>query len=230
MGWLSLVTKVTPKILRGSGKATSTLWGAGKAVTGTGWKAINTVANNPKTTAIGIGAAYAGWYKLNNPEESLGTAVGKTARDSVDASGGFVHDAVNGFTGDNTVEKVKETTTNVLGDLKDTVSESKGVLGTLNDTLGGISSFLGNLFGGNGMNMFSNFFNNLGSGKVSGLSIGALIAAGYFIFGRSGLLGKIGGLMLAMMMIGNNSHQQTQAVAQAASQRQSEDQQRSMHR
>lgn len=191
---------------------------------------MSAAARNPKTTAVAGVAAFAGWHKLNNPDETVGTAVGKTLRQGVDGTGDFAHDAVNGFTGENTVEQVKDTTSNVLNDLKDTVSESKGILGTLGDTLKGISDFLGNIFGGNGMNMFANFFNNLSSGRVSGLSIGGLIAAGYLIFGRSGLLGKIGGALLAMMMIGGNSHHQSQAVAQANTQQQTRDQQQGLHR
>ena len=89
-----------------------------------------------------------------------------------------------------------------------------------------------NLFGGNGGNMFGNFLNNLTSGNISGWGIGALIAASYMIFGRTGLLGKIGGALMAMMMIGNNSQRQTQTatLAQERSQEQSQETQRNLHR
>ena len=237
MGWLSLVTKVVPKVLTGGTKATSTLWRGGTTVVGAGWKTATTVAAHPKTA---IATAVGGWalmHKSDNPEESMGTAVGKTMRESVDGSGGFVHDVVNGFTGKNTVEEVKDTassvldsTTSTLGDLKDTVTESKGLLGTLSDSLKGIGTFLGNMFGGNGMNMFGNFFNNMASGKVGGLSIGALILGAYMIFGRTGMLGKLGGALLAMMMIGGNSQRQTQVVAQTQDQQLAENQLQGMHR
>ena len=230
MGWLSLATRILPKVWRAGGKATSAVWRGGSAVLGAGGKTLTAAARNPKTTAVAGVAAFAGWHKLDNPDESMGTAIGKTVRSGVDGSGDFLHDAVNGFTGENTVENVKNTTTGVLNDLKDTVSESKGILGTLGDTLKGISTFLGNMFGGNGMNMFANFFNNISSGKVSGLSIGGLIAAGYLIFGRSGLLGKIGGALLAMMMIGGNSRQQAPSVSQENVQQQSQEQQQGRHR
>jgi hypothetical protein len=78
--------------------------------------------------------------------------------------------------------------------------------------------------------MFSNFFSNLTNGKISGLGIGGLIAAGYLMFGRSGLLGKIGGALLAMMMISGNSRQQAPAVAQENTQQQSQEQQHGMRR
>ena len=237
MGWLSLVTKVVPKVLTGGTKATSTLWRGGTTVVGAGWKTATTVAAHPKTA---IATAVGGWalmHKSDNPEESMGTAVGKTMRESVDGSGGFVHDVVNGFTGKNTVEEVKDTassvldsTTSTLGDLKDTVTESKGLLGTLSDSLKGIGTFLGNMFGGNGMNMFGNFFNNMASGKVGGLSIGALILGAYMIFGRTGMLGKLGGALLAMMMIGGNSQRQTQVLAQSQGQQLADNQSHGMHR
>ena len=232
MGWFSLVTKVVPKLWRGGSKVTSTLWNGGTSVAGAGTKVVTAVAKNPKTTVVTGVAAYAGWDKLTNPDESIGTAVGKTLRDGVEGVGGFAHDTVNGFTGEKTVEQVRDTATSVVSDLQGAASETKGLLGTISDSLRGISSFLGNLFGGNGGNMFGNFLNNLTSGNISGLGIGALIAASYMIFGRTGLLGKIGGALMAMMMIGNNSQRQTQTatLAQERSQEQSQETQRNLHR
>lgn len=237
MGWLSLVTKVVPKVLSSGTKATSFLWRGGATVTGAGWKAATKIAAHPKTA---IATAVGGWalmHKADNPDESLGTAVGKTMRESVDGSGSFLHDAVNGFTGEDTVEIVKDTagnvldaTTSTLGELKDTVTESKGLLGNLSDSLKGIGTFLGNMFGGNGMNMFGNFFNNIASGKVGGLSIGALILGAYMIFGRTGILGKLGGALLSMMMIGSNSQHQTQTVTQRQGQQLTDNQSQCMHR
>ena len=234
MGWFSLATRLVPQLFRGAAKATSTLWKGGSTVIGSTAKVASAAAKNPKTAlALGIGS-YAGWSKLNNPDESYGTAVGKTARAAVGEAGSFGHDAVNGFTGEKTVENVTDSATNVISDVKETASEAKSIVGTLGDTLKGISNFFGNLFGGNGTNMFTNFFNNIGQGNISGLGIGALIAAGYLIFGRTGLLGKIGGMLMAMMMIGNNSQSQTQNLAQAQTQQkeneQVQEQQRGMHR
>lgn len=161
MGWLSLATRVIPKLWRSGVKVTSTLWKGGSSVVGA-------VAKNPKTTAVASLATFAGWQKLSHPDESIGTAVGKTLRGGTDGTGDFAHDVVNGYTGENTVEQVKDTTNKVISEIKDTAAETKGLLGTFGDTLKGISSFIGNLFGGNGTNMFGNFFNNLASGKISG--------------------------------------------------------------
>ena len=227
-----LFRSVVPKLWRGGTKVTSTLWNGGASVAGAGTKVVTAVAKNPKTTVVTGVAAYAGWDKLTNPDESIGTAVGKTLRDGVEGVGGFAHDTVNGFTGEKTVEQVRDTATSVVSDLQGAASETKGLLGTIGDSLRGISSFLGNLFGGNGGNMFGNFLNNLTSGNISGWGIGALIAASYMIFGRTGLLGKIGGALMAMMMIGNNSQRQTQAVAQTQERQQGQEleQERGMRR
>lgn len=230
MGWLtSLVTKIVPKVWKAGVQATSSLWRAGSAVTGAGSKVVSAVSHNPKTAAVVGVTTYAGWKRLGT-NDSMGTAVGKTLRNGVDGSGDFAHDLVNGFTGKNTVEEVKDTTKSVLDGLKDTASETKGILGTLGDTLQGISKFLGNIFGGEGMGMFSNFFGNLGSGKVSGLGIGALIASAYMIFGRTGLLGKIGGALMAMMMIGNNSSRQAQVKEETVKEQEAQEKQNGIHR
>ena len=234
MGWLSLLTKTAPRLWRSGLKATSTLWQGSKAATvniaTATAKVASTAARNPKTTIVGGVAAFAGWQKLTNSDESYGTAVGKTLRKGVDGTGDFSHDVVNGFTGKNTVEDVKDTASNILTGVKETAEEAKGVLGTLGETLRGISHFLSNLFGGNGTNMFSNFLDNLVHGKVSGLSIGALIAASYLIFGRTGLLGKIGGALMAMMMVGNNSQKQATSVAQTAENELAREQQTGLRR
>ncbi len=229
MGWLSIVTRVVPKAWKAGVQATSSLWHAGSSVVGAGGKVVSAVARNPKASAVVGVATYAGWNKLGT-NDSMGTAVGKTLREGVDGSGSFTHDMVNGFTGKNTVEEVKDTTKTVIEGLKDTASETKGLLGTLGDTIQGIGKFLGNMFGGEGMGMFSNFFGNLGSGKISGLGIGALIASAYMMFGRTGLLGKIGGALMAMMMIGNNSSRQVKARTENVEQSESREKQNGIHR
>ena len=122
MGWLSLATRVIPKLWRSGAKVTSTLWKGGSSVVGA-------VAKNPKTTAVASVATFAGWQKLSHPDESIGTAVGKTLRGGTDRTGDFAHDVVNGYTGENTVEQVKDTTNKVISEIKDTAAETKGLLG-----------------------------------------------------------------------------------------------------
>lgn len=147
-----------------------------------------------KTATVGAGVGYLGWEALVNDKPVVRTvadiAIGS---DNVDA----VVDTTS-----KTVDSVQET----VRDVKESVSGLSGTVQQANSTFGGISDFLKNVCGGNGADMFGNFFSNIGKGNVSGLSIVGLLAAGLMIFGRFGWLGKIGGALLAMMLIGNNSH------------------------
>ena len=96
-----------------------------------------------------------------------------------------------------------------LKELKDkageTVSAIGEAVGGADSKLNGVSNFLREASGGGLFNMLSGFLRNLGGGNVSGLNIAGLIAAAYLVFGRFGWLGKIAGLFLGMMLIGNNA-------------------------
>lgn len=141
------------------------------------------------TAAVGGGLAYVGWEKMTS-DKSMVRIVG---------------DAV---VGEDTMNSVKETVNDVkdikatAGKAVDTVSDA---MTDVNSKWSGMTKFFRGIFGGNGMDMFGNFFRNMGNGNVSGLSIAGLVAAAFMIFGRFGFLGKIAGAMLGMMMIGNNS-------------------------
>lgn len=154
------------------------------------------VAKNPKTAVIAPGIAYAGWKGLVDRQPVIESAkeYGKTVLDV--ALGDEDSDAIT-----DSLSKAK----NTVNDVKDTITEGKGLLSSLNDSLGGIKTFISNITGGEGLNMFGNFFGNIGKGNVSGMSFIGLIAAGLLTFGRFGWLGKIAGALLGMMMIGNNS-------------------------
>lgn len=154
------------------------------------------VAKNPKTAIIAPGIAYAGWKGLVDHQPVLDSAkeYGK----------GLLNVAVGQEDSDEITDdlgKAKET----VGDIKDTVTEGKSLISSLNESLGGLKNFIGNITGGSGLDMFGNFFKNIFSGKVSGMSFVGLLAAGLLTFGRFGWLGKIAGAMLGMTMIGNNS-------------------------
>lgn len=171
-----------------------TLAGAGQAV---------------KSATVGAGVGYVGWQALVNDKPVVRTVADVTL-------------------GKNTVNAVVETTGNAVDAVKRTIHDvgdsTAAVNGTVqqaNSTFGGISKFLKNMSGGRGTDMFGNFFTNLTNGNVSGLSIVGLLAAGMMIFGRFGWLGKIGGALLAMMLIGNHSaltQTRTQIQAKVSSQ------------
>lgn len=118
----------------------------------------------------------------------------------------IVSDAV---VGEQTTDAIAET----AGDLRDLKEKAGEAVTTMNSAMSdinskwsGMTNFFRGIFGGNGLDMFGNFFGNLGKDNVSGLSIAGLVAAAFLIFGRFGWLGKIAGAMLGMMLIGNNSN------------------------
>ena len=87
------------------------------------------------------------------------------------------------------------------------------------DMLGGFVSTMSNVFGGVG-----NMLSGLMSGKTSGLGIAGLVASAFLIFGRTGILGKAGGLLLGMMMLsGMNRQAQSQNPAQDAALQQNDE-------
>ena len=143
-----------------------------------------------KTAAVGSAAGYVAWQNLVNDKSMV-----EIASDVV--------------VGKDTTEKISEAVEDVKG-LKNKAGEAvdavNGAMGDINSKWSGMSNFFRGIFGGNGLEMFGNFFKNLGKGNVSGLSLAGLVTAAFLTFGRFGWLGKIAGAMLGMMLIGNNSN------------------------
>ena len=197
MGAWDTILKYGGKAMKGMGKAANatgksaghavlhpsqTLRGAGQAV-----KMENLQFKDGTTTGAAVG--YVGWEKLTTDK-----SVARIVSEAV--VGKSATDALAG-----TTEDMKE--------LKDkageTVSAIGEAVGGADSKLNGVSNFLREASGGGLFNMLSGFLRNLGGGNVSGLNIAGLIAAAYLVFGRSGWLGKIAGLFLGMMLIGNNA-------------------------
>ena len=189
----------------------ATILGIGKKVAG--HPATQATARNigdalvhPRRTLIGLGH----WENLVNDKP-------------------VVRAAAEVLVGEETVDKGLELAGNAADKIADvankTAKSMEGVkqsVSSANETLNGVSTFLRNMTGGNGMDMLGNFFGNLGKGNVSGLGIFGLLASAMLIFGRFGWLGKIAGALLGMMLIGNNSK-----VAQPLASVVSEEQERS---
>ena len=143
-----------------------------------------------KTATVGGAVGYVGWEKLTTDKSVTrivsDAVIGEEATDIIAE----------------TASDVKELK-NKAGEAVDSVNNA---MGDINSKWSGMSKFFRNIFNGNGLDMFGSFFNNLGKGKVSGLSLAGLVAAAYLIFGRFGWLGKIAGTMLGMMLVGNNAN------------------------
>ena len=173
--------------------------GMGEAVSATGKSAGHAVLHPSqtlrgagqavKTATTGAAVGYVGWEKLTS-DKSIARIVSEAV---------VGKSATNALAG--TTEDVKE--------LKDKAGETVSAIGKAvsgaDSKLNGVSNLLRESSGGGLLDMLGGFLRNLGGGNVSGLSIAGLIAAAFLVFGRFGWLGKIAGLFLGMMLIGNNA-------------------------
>ena len=201
MGAWDTILKYGGKAMKGMGKAANatgksaghavlhpsqTLRGAGQAV---------------KTATAGAAVGYVGWEKLTT-DKSVARIVSEAVvgKSATDALAGTTED-MKELKGEKMAQQLKE--------LKDKAGETFSAIGEAvggaDSKLNGVSNFLREASGGGLFNMLSGFLRNLGGGNVSGLNIAGLIAAAYLVFGRFGWLGKIAGLFLGMMLIGNNA-------------------------
>lgn len=189
MGFWNTVLKYGGKAAKGVGTATAaTGKSVGKAVL-TPSQTLRGAGQAVKTATIGGAVGYVGWEKLTSDK-----SVVRIVSDAV--VGESVTDAIAG-----TADNVRE----MKDKAGEAVSAVSGAVAGIDNKLDGVSNFLRGASGGGLSDMFGNFFRNLGSGNVSGLSIAGLIAAAFLIFGRFGWLGKIAGAFLGMMLIGNNA-------------------------
>ena len=154
--------------------------------------AVQAVGKTTKTAVVGGGLGYMAWESVVNDKPVVRTAsdilVGKETTEEVS-------DVVTG-----TVDGVGKVVTGA-GNL---VEDAGNMLSETNNSTSGVGKFFQGLFTGNGLGMIGDFFQNIGKGKISGLSLAGLIGAAILSFGRFGWLGKIAGAFLGMMIIGNN--------------------------
>ena len=154
--------------------------------------AVQAVGKTTKTAVVGGGLGYMAWESVVNDKPVVRTAsdilVGKETTEKVS-------DVVTG-----TVDGVGKVVTGA-GNL---VEDAGNMLSETNNSTSEVGKFFQGLFRGNGLGMIGDFFQNIGKGKISGLSLAGLIGAAILSFGRFGWLGKIAGAFLGMMIIGNN--------------------------
>ena len=174
------------KAMKGVGTATATTGKSmGKAVLHPS-QTLRGAGQAVKTATIGGAVGYVGWEKLTTDKSVVR----------------IVSDAVIGEPATNTLAETADGVRELTGKAGEAVSSVSGAVTGIDNKLNGVSNFLRQASGGGGLDMFGNFFRNLGSGNVSGLSIAGLVAAAFLIFGW---LGKIAGAFLGMMLIGNNA-------------------------
>lgn len=181
--------KYGSKAMRGAGQATSA---AGKSMGNAVLHPSQTLrgaGQAVKTATVGAAVGYVGWEKLTTDKSVARivseAVVGKPATDTLAGT-------VDG------VQELKEKAGETVSAIGDAVSGA-------GSQLNGVSNFMQATSGGGLMDMLGGFFSNLGRGNVSGLSIAGLVAAAFLVFGQRGWLGKIAGLFLGMLLIGNNA-------------------------
>ena len=189
MGVWDSILKYGGKAAKGVGTATAaTGKSMGKAVLHPS-QTLRGAGQAVKTATVGGAVGYVGWEKLTTDKSVVR----------------IVSDAVIGELATNTLAETADGVRELTGKAGEAVSSVSGAVTGIDNKLNGVSNFLRQASGGGVMDMFGNFFRNLGSGNVSGLSIAGLVAAAFLIFGRFGWLGKIAGAFLGMMLIGNNA-------------------------
>ena len=172
----------------------------GKATVATG-KSLGNAVLHPSQTLRGAGNA----IKV----ATVGTAVGYVGWEKLTTDKSIVRIVSDAVVGESATDAITDTAQSVR-DLKDkageAVEKAGNAMGDLGSGWNGMSNLLRGISSGNGLDLFGNFFSNLGRGNVSGLSIAGLVAAAFLIFGRFGWLGRIACLMLGLTLIGNNAN------------------------
>ena len=189
MGLWDSIIKYGGKAMKYGGKATAaTGKSVGNAVLHPS-QTLRGAGQAVKSAAVGGAVGYVGWEKLTSDKS--------VAR--------IVSEAVIGESATNTLAGTPENMKDLKEKAGEAVESVSGAVAGIGTQLNGASTFLREASGGGLSNMLGGFFSNLGRGNVSGLSIAGLVAAAFLVFGRSGWLGKIAGLFLGMMLIGNNA-------------------------
>ena len=150
MGVWSTLLKYGGKAAKGVGTATAaTGKSMGKAVLHPS-QTLRGAGQAVKTATIGGAVGYVGWEKLTTDK-----SVVRIVSDAV--VGESVTDTIAG-----TADGVRELT----GKAGEAVSSVSGAVTGIDNKLNGVSNFLRQASGGGGLDMFGNFFRNLGSGNV----------------------------------------------------------------
>lgn len=193
-----------------------------------GEKAIGHFIEKPVQTIIGgttlvtMGSAIAHGNsvldeakKIKVPEKAADFLIGEERVDKIQDKIQDVKDGVETVKDkavgiyDNVTEKGAE----VVSDIKQTVAPvASSAVSSFTEGAGNAKDAISSIMGGeSSMNRIGNFFSNLVNGNVSGLGIAGLVAGAMLLFGRSGLMGKISGLlMLTTLALANSNIQEPQ--------------------
>ena len=113
---------------------------------------------------------------------AVGGAVGYVAWEKLTTDKSVARIVSDAMIGESATDTVVES----VGDMKEKAGEAMDSVSATADRWNDIGNFFQGIFSGNALDMFGNFFGNLAKGNVSGLSLA--------------------GLLLGLMLIGNNSN------------------------
>lgn len=128
-------------------------------------------------------------------------------------------------TGKDFISRIKNVGNNIREWSDDVVDATKESVGKIKDASGEVvGNFHGSASGmsdGNSVSTLGNFLGHVTSGHISGLSVVGMLLSAYMLFGRTGILGKVGGLLLGMLALSSSlspSVSQSQPLQQSPSQ------------
>lgn len=135
-------------------------------------------------------------------------------------------------TGKDFISRIKNVGNNIREWSDDVVDATKESVGKIKDASGEVvGNFHGSASGmsdGNSVSTLGNFLGHVTSGNINGLSVVGLLLSAYMLFGRTGILGKVGGLLMGMLAL-SSSLSPSVSDSQSLQQNPSQDVSRGMH-
>ena len=215
----------TANVLKGTwGGVTTVFADSGKALSfvGKNWKqmlfggviargAYNYVTDGTPVidTLPSVGNALVGEDRMKKAKEMAGWAYDATVekgKDVAQKTSETVDDISKAASAaKQTATEIKDQVSSTIGRATDYATDGQGVTATVKDEAKDLIDATHTIARGNSMSTIGNFIHNLTSGNVSMLGIGGMIVGAMMMFGRSGILGKIGGLLMLSLLIGSNS-------------------------
>jgi hypothetical protein len=205
MGWsnfIKAVGKGTVRLTEGAGRSVGTVAkGVGEGMGATakglgGWKGV-----------VGTGAVI-GAVRSEDGLTGVASDVlfGQGGADKVKEHGvaGEVLDIAIGEKGKQAVNTATEMASHQISDIQQQMTPVTPYGDTVQQPMYAAQDGFGS-FMSNPLNMGGNFLSNLMNGNVSAMSMAAMIASSFLIFGRFGLFTKALGALLGLHTIGRNS-------------------------
>lgn len=207
------------------------LWKGGEQVATKSYRVAEHIAMSPKKSLKSAFVGYAGWQLFANNKPIvdsakdfggtlIGWTLGEDRKKTYLQTCNDVKNTVKGI-GD----KIRSVGNDIADATKESVDKIKAAGGEAIDNVRGSMSGVSN---GDSMSKMGNFLGNVTSGNINGLSIVGLLLSAYMLFGRTGILGKVGGLLMGMLAL-SSSLSPSVSQSEPLQQNPSQDVSRGMH-